>query len=176
MASSSIKQKSARPRPLKDQDLQNVLDMLDNDNDDDSALTDTYIEDGDSDDDDDDDEDTETNFVNIVDNELGTNINSSDTNEEETTNDDEIIRAVDHNNPIRRAKLPNLQETMNEDNYDRLPSNKHFYGKLKINENIKIINGIPSIIQRKALQGKKFEIDLTLQENPETENLLKSFL
>ena len=29
--------------------------------------------------------------------------------------------------------------------------NKHFYGKLKINENIKIINGIPSIIQREDL-------------------------
>ena len=40
---------------------------------------------------DDGDEDTETNFVNIVD------------------------------NPIRHAKLPNLEETMNEDNYDRLP-------------------------------------------------------
>ena len=152
MASSSGKQKSTRPRPLTDEDLQNFLDMLDNDDDDDGTLTDTDIEDGDSDDD---DEDTETNFVNIVDNEVGTNINSSDTNEDETTNDDEIIRAVDHNNPIRRAKLPNLQETMNKDNYDRLPPNKHFYGKLKINENIKIINGIPSIIQRKALQGNK---------------------
>ena len=57
------------------------------DNDDDGALTDADIEDRDSDDD---DEDTETNFVNIVDNEVGTNINSSDTNEDETTNDDEI--------------------------------------------------------------------------------------
>ena len=87
--------------------------MLDNDD----ALTDTDIEDGDSNDD---DEDTETNFEDIVDNEVGANINSSDTNEDETTNDDEIIRTVDHNNPIRRAKLPNLEETMNEDNYDRL--------------------------------------------------------
>ena len=152
MASSSGKRKSTRPRPLTDEDLQNFLDMLDNDDDDDGALTDTDIEDGDSDDD---DEDTETNFVNIVDNEVGTNINSSDTNEDETTNDDEIIQAVDRNNPIRRAKLPNLQETMNEDNCDRLSPNNHFYGKLKINENIKIINGIPSIIQRKALQGNK---------------------
>ena len=103
MASSSGKQKSTRPRPLTDEDLQNFLDMLDNDDDDDGALTDTDIEDGDSDDD---DEDTETNFVNIVDNEVGTNINSSDTNEDETTNDDEIIRTVDHNDPIRCAKLP----------------------------------------------------------------------
>ena len=31
--------------------------------------------------------------------------------------------------------------------------NKHFYGKLKINENIKIINEILSIIQREDLQG-----------------------
>ena len=118
MASSSGKRKSTRPRPLTDEDLQNFLDMLDNDDDDDSALTDTDIEDGDSDDD---DEDTETNFVNIVDNEVGTNINSSDTNEDETTNEDEIIQTVDHNDPIRRAKLPNLEETMNQDNYDRLP-------------------------------------------------------
>ena len=44
--------------------------------------------DGDSDDD---DKDTETNFRNIVDNEVGTNINSSDTNEDETTNDDKIF-------------------------------------------------------------------------------------
>ena len=46
--------------------------MLDNDDDDDDddALTDTDIEDGDSDD----DEDTKTNFVNIVDNKVGTNI------------------------------------------------------------------------------------------------------
>ena len=78
----------------------------------------TDKEDGDSDDD---DEDTETNFVNIVDNKVGTNINSSDTNEDETTNDDQIIRTVDHNNPIRLAELPNLEETMNEDNCDRLP-------------------------------------------------------
>ena len=92
--------------------------MLDNDDDDDGALTDTDIEDGNSDDD---DEDTETKFVNIVNNEVRTNINSSDTNEDKTTNDDKIIRTVDHNNPIRRAKLPNLEETMNEDNYDRLP-------------------------------------------------------
>ena len=114
MASSSGKRKSTRPRPLTDEDLQNFLDMLDNDDDDDGALTDTDIEDGDSDGD---DEDTETNFV---DNEVGTNINSSNTNEDETTNDDKIIQTVDHNNPIRRAKLPNLEETMNEDNYDRL--------------------------------------------------------
>ena len=107
MASSSGKRKSTRPRPLTDEDLQNFLDMLDNDDDDDGALTDTNIEDGDSDDD---DEDTETNFVNIVDNEVGTNINSSDANEDETTNDDEITWTVDHNNPIRRAKLPNLEE------------------------------------------------------------------
>ena len=118
MASSSGKRKSTRPRPLTDEDLQNFLDMLDNDDDDDGALTDTDIEDGDSDDD---DEDTETNFVNIVDNEVGTNINSSDTNEDETTNDDKIIRTVDHYNLIRRAKLPNLEETINKDNYDRLP-------------------------------------------------------
>ena len=118
MASSSGKRKSTSPRPLRDEDLQNFLDMLDNDDDDDGALTDTDIEDGDSDDD---DEDTETNFVNIVDNEVGTNINSSDTNQDKTTNDDEIIRTIDHNNPIRRAKLPNVKETMNEDNYDRLP-------------------------------------------------------
>ena len=55
--------------------------------------------------------------------------------------------------------------------------NKHFYGKLKINENIKIINGIPSLIQREDLQGNKyFQIDLALLEKPETQNLLKSFL
>ena len=69
VAYSSGKQKSNRPRPLTDEDLQNFLDMLDNDDDDD-ALTDTDIEDGDSDD----DEDTKTNFVNIVDNKVGTNI------------------------------------------------------------------------------------------------------
>ena len=53
MASSSGKQKSTRPRPLTDEDLQNFLDMLDNDDDDDDdgALTDTDIEHGDSDDD-----------------------------------------------------------------------------------------------------------------------------
>ena len=33
--------------------------------------------------------------------------------------------------------------------------NKHFYGKLKINENINIINEIPSIIQMDDLQGSK---------------------
>ena len=70
MASSGGKQKSTRPRPLTDDDFQNFLDRLDNDDDDDGALTD--IEDGDKDDD---DEDTETNFVNIVNNEVGTNIN-----------------------------------------------------------------------------------------------------
>ena len=91
--------------------------MIDNDDDNDGALTDTDTEDGDSDDD---DQDTETNFVNIVDNEVGTNINSNHTNEGEITNDDEIIRNVDHNNPIRFAKLPNLGEIMNEENYDRL--------------------------------------------------------
>ena len=118
MASPSGKQKPTRPRPMTDEDLQNFLDMLDNDDDDDGALTDTDIEEGDIDDD---HEDTETNFVNIADNEVGTNINSSDTNEDETINNGEIIRTVDHNNPIRRAKLPNLEETMNEDDYDRLP-------------------------------------------------------
>ena len=71
MASSSGKRKSTRPKPLTDEDLQNFLDMLENDDDDDGALTNTDIEDGDSDDD---DEDTETNFVNNVDNEVGTNI------------------------------------------------------------------------------------------------------
>ena len=121
MTSFSGKRKSTRPRALTNEDLQNFLDMLDNDDDDDGALTDTDIEDGDSDDD---DKDTETNFVNIVDNEVGTNINSSDTNEDETTNDDEIIRTVDHNNPTRRDKLPNLEETMNEDNYGRLPTQR----------------------------------------------------
>ena len=118
MASSSGKRKSSKPRQLTDEDLQNFLDILDNDDDDYGALTHTDIDNGDSDDD---DEDTETNFVNIVDNEVGTNINSSDTNEDETTNDDEIIRTVDHYNLIRRAKLPNLEETINKDNYDRLP-------------------------------------------------------
>ena len=63
---------------LTDEDLENFLDMLDNDDDDDGALTDTDIKDGHSDDD---DKATETNFGNIVDNEVGTNINSSDTNE-----------------------------------------------------------------------------------------------
>ena len=53
---------------------------------------------------DDDGEGTENNFVNVVDNKVGTNINSSDTNEDETTNDEEIIQTVHHNNPIRRAK------------------------------------------------------------------------
>ena len=48
-------------------------------------------------------------------------LNPSDTNEDETTNDDKIIQTVDQNNPIRHAKLPNLEETMNKDNYDRLP-------------------------------------------------------
>ena len=78
MASSSGKRKSTRPRPLTDENLQNFLDMLDND-DDDGALMNTDIEDRDRDDD---DEDTETNFANIVDNEVGTKINSSDTNED----------------------------------------------------------------------------------------------
>ena len=55
--------------------------------------------------------------------------------------------------------------------------NKHFYEKLKINEDIKIINGIPSILQREDLQGNKsFQIDLALLEKPETQNLLNSFL
>ena len=79
MAYSSGKRKSTRPRPLTDEDLQNSLDMLENDDDDDGTLTDTDIEDENSDDD---DEDTETNFVNNVDNEVGTNLNSSDTNED----------------------------------------------------------------------------------------------
>ena len=118
MASSSGKGKPTRPRPMTDEDLQNFLDMLDNDDGDDGALTDTDIEDRDSDDE---EEDTETNFVHIADNEVGPNINSSDTNKDETINDDEIIRTVDHNNPIRRAKSPNLEETMNENDYDRLP-------------------------------------------------------
>ena len=87
MTSSSGKRKSSRPRPLTDEDLQNFLDMLDNDDDNDGALMDTDIEEGDSKD----DEDTGTNFVNIADNEVASNINSSDTNENETTNDDEII-------------------------------------------------------------------------------------
>ena len=130
-----------------------MLDNDDGDDGDDGTLTDTDIEDSDSDDD---EEDTETNFVNIVDNEVGTNINSSDTNEDETTNDGKTIRIVDHNNPRRRAKLPNLEETIKEDNYDfHHNKNKHFYGKLKMNKNIKIINGILSIIQRKDVQGNK---------------------
>ena len=76
MASSSGKQKSTRPTPSTDEDLQNILDILDNDDDhdDDSTLADTDIEDGDSDDN---DEDTETNFVNVGHNDVGTNINSS---------------------------------------------------------------------------------------------------
>ena len=74
IASSSGKQKSTRPTPSRDEDLQNILDILDNDDDhdDDSTLADTDIEDGDSDDN---DEDTETNFVNIGHNDVGTNIN-----------------------------------------------------------------------------------------------------
>ena len=93
IASSSGKRKSTRPRPFTEEDFQNFLDILDNDDedddddDDDSALADTYIQDGDSDDD---HEDTETNFVNIVDNDVGTIINSSDSNQDETTNDDEV--------------------------------------------------------------------------------------
>ena len=118
MAYFSGKRKSIRPRLLTDENLQNVLDMLDNGDDDDDTLTDIDLEDGDSDDD---DEDTETNFLNIADNEVGSNVNSSDTNEDQNTNDDIIIRIVDHNNPIRRSKLTNLEETMNEDNYYRLP-------------------------------------------------------
>ena len=74
MASSSGKQKSTRPAPSTDEDLQNILDILDNDDDhhDDSTLADTDIEDGDSDDN---NEDTETNFVNIGHNDVGTTIN-----------------------------------------------------------------------------------------------------
>ena len=73
---------------MKDDQLQNVLDMLDN-NDDDGAFiyTDTEFGDSDNDDDDDDDEEkeeeAETRFVSIV------NYNGS--NEEEITNDDENI-------------------------------------------------------------------------------------
>ena len=37
MASSSGKPKATRPRPLTDEDLQNILDMLDNGDDDDGA-------------------------------------------------------------------------------------------------------------------------------------------
>ena len=88
IASSSSKQKSTRPRPLTDEDFQECLDMLDNDDDNDGAFMDTDIEAGDSHDDDD---STEANIVNIVDNEVGTNINSSDANEDKTTNDDKII-------------------------------------------------------------------------------------
>ena len=50
--------------------------MLYNDGNDDDALTDTDIKNGDGSDDND---DNETNFVNIVDNEVETNKNSSDT-------------------------------------------------------------------------------------------------
>ena len=110
MTSSSGKQKSTRSRPLTDEDLQNVFDGA-------LADADIYI----YPDSDHDDEDTETSFVNIADNEVRTNKKSSDNNEDETTNDDEIIRTVDHNNPIRCTELPNLEETLNEDNYDRLP-------------------------------------------------------
>ena len=102
IASSSGKRKSTRPIPFTEEDFQNFLDILDNDDDDDddddddyddddSALADTYIQDGDSDDD---HEDTETNFVNIVDNDVGTIINSSDSNEDETTNDDKVSKLL----------------------------------------------------------------------------------
>ena len=96
MTSSSGKRKSTRPRPFTEEDFQNFLDILDNDDEDDddddvSALADTYIQDGNSDDD---HEDTETNFVNIVDNDVGTIINSSDSNEDETTNDDEVSKLL----------------------------------------------------------------------------------
>ena len=96
IASSSGKRKSTRPRPFTEEDFQNFLDILDNDDEDDddddvSALADTYIQDGNSDDD---HEDTETNFVNIVDNNVGTIINSSDSNEDETTNDDEVSKLL----------------------------------------------------------------------------------
>ena len=96
IASSSGKRKSTRPRPFTEEDFQNFLDILDNDDEDDddddvSALADTYIQDGNSDDD---HEDTETNFVNIVDNNVGTIINSSDSNEDETTNDGEVSKLL----------------------------------------------------------------------------------
>ena len=96
IASSSGKRKSTRPRPFTEEDFQNFLDILDNDDEDDddddvSALADTYIQDGNSDDD---HEDTETNFVNIVDNNVGTIINSSDSNEDETTNDDKVSKLL----------------------------------------------------------------------------------
>ena len=96
IASSSGKRTSTRPRPFTEEDFQNFLDILDNDDEDDddvdvSALADTYIQDGNSDDD---HEDTETNFVIIVDNDVGTIINSSDSNEDETTNDDKVSKLL----------------------------------------------------------------------------------
>ena len=87
--------------------------MLDNDGD--GALTDSDIEYGDNY-----DNEPESSFVNVAHNNVVTNILPKNSNEEEVTNDDdENIRNINHSDLVRHTILPMLEETMNEENFNR---------------------------------------------------------
>lgn len=89
--------------------------MLDNDGD--GALTDSDIEYGDNY-----DNEPESSFVNVAHNNVVTNILPKNSNEEEVTNDDdENIRNINYNDLVRHAILPMLEETLNEENFNRFP-------------------------------------------------------
>ena len=103
-------------------------------------------------------------------------LNPSDTNEDETTNDDKIIQTVDQNNPIRRAKLPNLEETINEDNYNRLPPQQKQTFLWKAKDKRKHKDYKWDTVYNTEGRLAREQINLTLLEKPETQNLLKSFL
>ena len=85
---------------MTDDQLQNFLDMLGN-ADDDGALNGTDIEYGDCNND---DEEAETSFGIIVNNNVGTNILSHHSYEEEITNGDGNIENNDHNYPVQNYK------------------------------------------------------------------------
>lgn len=87
--------------------------MLDNDGD--GALTDSDIEYRDNY-----DNEPESSFVNVAHNNVVTNILPKNSNEEEVTNDDdENIRNINHSDLVRHTILPMLEETMNEENFNR---------------------------------------------------------
>lgn len=89
--------------------------MLDNDGD--GALTDSDIEYGDNY-----DNEPESSFVNVAHNNVVTNILPKNSNGEEVTNDDdENIRNINYNDLVRHTILPMLEETLNEENFNRFP-------------------------------------------------------
>lgn len=80
-------------------------------------MTDSDIEYGDNY-----DNEPESSFVNVAHNNVVTNILPKNSNEEEVTNDDdENIRNINYNDLVRHAILPMLEETLNEENFNRFP-------------------------------------------------------